>query len=273
MADSMLATPDRVAVALEDGFVCGYVSPRHDDLTVHPDYRRRGHGRRLIEAGLEIAAVQGWDELRLCVPAQPGPEAFARAVGMTYHSSMWRLRLASRTAVPGADFGDDVVARPFGEWLPLDRYVDLLNEVFAEHPGHVSWTPAQIERTHTSPDFDPTSVLLLCPIDRPDEPFAFARVSLMPGEDVQAETGAVNGDVGVIGVRSAWRGRGLGRELLRWSVSYLRSHGAGNVELSVEAENELALGLYRRTGFEPVAEWPHWVKPVGSRAGGASGQP
>jgi hypothetical protein len=33
----------------------------------------------------------------------------------------------------------------------------------------------------------------------------------------------------------------------------------------VEAENELALGLYRRTGFEPVVEWPHWTRPVSAR--------
>jgi hypothetical protein len=45
-------------------------------------------------------------------------------------------------------------------------------------------------------------------------------------------------------------------------VAQLRSRGAGCIKLSVEAENELALGLYRRTGFEPVVEWPHWVCPV-----------
>jgi ribosomal protein S18 acetylase RimI-like enzyme len=50
--------------------------------------------------------------------------------------------------------------------------------------------------------------------------------------------------------------------LLRWSVSYLRRHGAADIELAVEAENELALGLYLRTGFEPVVAWQHWVKAV-----------
>jgi ribosomal protein S18 acetylase RimI-like enzyme len=59
-----------------------------------------------------------------------------------------------------------------------------------------------------------------------------------------------------------WRGRGLGRELLRWGVAELRKRGAGPIQLSVEAENDLALGLYRRTGFEPVVEWPNWTYPV-----------
>lgn len=41
--------------------------------------------------------------------------------------------------------------------------------------------------------------------------------------------------------------------------------GAGRVLLSVEAQNELALGPYRRTGFSPIVEWPHWTRPVAAR--------
>ena len=36
----------------------------------------------------------------------------------------------------------------------------------------------------------------------------------------------------------------------------------GRVRLSVEAENETALGLYRGHGFRPLLEWPHWTLPV-----------
>jgi ribosomal protein S18 acetylase RimI-like enzyme len=70
------------------------------------------------------------------------------------------------------------------------------------------------------------------------------------------------GEVMLIGVLPAWRGRGLGRELLRWAVSELRDRGAGAVQLSVEARNERATNLYRRHGFEPAIEWPHWVLPI-----------
>jgi hypothetical protein len=54
--------------------------------------------------------------------------------------------------------------------------------------------------------------------------------------------------------------------LLRWSVGYLRARGAGTLELAVEATNDRALGLYRRTGFEPAVEWPHWTRPTGRAA-------
>jgi ribosomal protein S18 acetylase RimI-like enzyme len=59
-----------------------------------------------------------------------------------------------------------------------------------------------------------------------------------------------------------WRGRGLGRELLRWGIALCRARGAERIELSVEALNERALGLYRTDGFEPTIEWPHWIRRV-----------
>jgi ribosomal protein S18 acetylase RimI-like enzyme len=84
---------------------------------------------------------------------------------------------------------------------------------------------------------------------------AFAKVEVGPGDD-----GVIEGWIALIGVLPAWRGRGLGRELLRWTVAYARAREAVRVELSVEALNERALGIYRRDGFVPTIEWPHWIR-------------
>jgi mycothiol synthase len=257
-AVSIVGAPDGVAVAIEDGVVCGYVSPNHEDLTVHPDSRRRGHGRRLFAAGLELAANAGWNEIRLYVPSSGPGREFAQAMGMAYSSSLWRLDLAPDVAVPGPAFSNEVVVRTFGDWLPLQRFVGLLNATFADHPTPVSWTLAEVEHAHSRPDFDPSSIMLVSPADRPDEPIGFVRTGLEPLDD----GASFAGEVRLVGVLQPWRGRGLGRELLRWGVAQLRARGAGRIRLSVEAENELALGLYRRTGFEPSVEWPRWTRSV-----------
>lgn len=258
-AVSIIGAPEGVAVAVEDDVVCGYVSPHATDLTVDPEFRRRGHGRRLFAAGLDLAAEAGWDELRLYVPLSGGGRTFARAMGMAYRSSMWRLDLATETAVPEAALPADVVGRTFGDWLPLQRYVDLLNATFADHPSPASWTLGQIQYAQSRPDFDPSANMLVSPADRPENPMAFVLTALGPPEDNDP---APVGEIRLVGVLPQWRGRGLGRELLRWGVAQLRARGAGRIKLSVEAENELALGLYRRTGFEPSVEWPHWTSPV-----------
>ncbi len=260
----MAGAPESLALAVEDGVVCGFVCPAGQALTVRPEFRRRGHGRRLFAAGLELAARDGGDEIRLYVPAVDAVEAFARAMGLAYRESLWRLTLPPETIVPAPAWPSGVVARPLGDWLPVPRFVGLFNGVFAEDP-FPDLTVAQMERSHSRPDFDPNSILLLSPADRPDYPIAFVRTSLGPPD------GGGSSPVGTIrfvGVDAGWRGRGLGRELLRWGVAHVREGGAGRVQLTVEAENELALGLYRRTGFEPRVEWPHWTRQIRSGAAG-----
>jgi mycothiol synthase len=223
------------AVAVEDGVVVGYVTPNHDDLTVAPDARRRGHGRRLVEAGRAIVRRRGEPELQLYVPLHlPASQAFAEAVGLRHRSSLWQFQLSARAAatVPEPVFPPDVVVRTWDDARDADFEVwsAFMLAAFEGHPTPMHWTPAVVRHVHDQPDFD-----------------------------ADGPTGERFGDVGLIGVLPAWRRRGLGRELLRWGVTSLRARGAGRIELSVEAANERATALYRAHGFEPAIEWPHWV--------------
>ena len=96
--------PEGTVVALENDRVVGYCTPHHDDLTVDPACRRRGHGRRLVRAALDAVRRRGLDDhLQLYVPPHlPGSVAFAEAMGLRYRSSLWRFELAAAQAVPAA---------------------------------------------------------------------------------------------------------------------------------------------------------------------------
>jgi ribosomal-protein-alanine N-acetyltransferase len=67
------------AVVDADGLVLGWVAVRGDepaDLTriaVHPDARRRGLGRALLDEGFELARREGADRMLLEVAATNGP--------------------------------------------------------------------------------------------------------------------------------------------------------------------------------------------------------
>lgn len=243
-------------VSLDGTAIAGYVTPAMDDLGVDPAFRRRGHGRALVAAARDLVRSRGLDRLQLWVPHDGPGRSFAEALGFHYESSMWLLRLGNGTPVPAAVFGPEVVVREVRPGLDEPAQVELINACFAGHPSPVSVTEEFVRHVQALPGFDASGVLLAAEADRPDRLVGFCRTELLAGD------GERRGVVGLVGVLPEWRGRGLGRELLRWGIAHLRELDAGSVELSVEARNELALSLYLRTGFEPAIEWPHWALPA-----------
>jgi mycothiol synthase len=253
-ADRLRHEPELGAVAVEGERVVGWVVPRHDDLTVDLPYRRRGHGTRLVAAGRMLAGAAGHDHLRLYVPAHPGPEAFARAAGLAYHSSLWKLRLDPATATDSPRFADDVVIRWIEPGTDDESFTRLLNTTFADHPSPLDVDLATIRRVHGEPAFDPSTILLVAAASDRDRPIAFCRVGTSHEDD-----GRLTGEVKLVGVRPEARGRGIGRQLVRWGIEACRERGAVDVYLSVEGENRGALRLYESLGFRQDVEWPHWT--------------
>jgi GNAT superfamily N-acetyltransferase len=97
----MLPDPDGTIVACEGEIVVGYCVPRLDDLTVHPNHRRRGHGRRLVHAALQLARRRGELPLNLYVPAHlEASRRFAEVLGFRYRSSLWRFELPPDADAP-----------------------------------------------------------------------------------------------------------------------------------------------------------------------------
>jgi mycothiol synthase len=255
------ADPVGVVVVEDEDQIVGYCAPRFDDLTVHPAHRRRGHGRRLAQAALALAGERGLAELTLFVPTHlPGSIAFARSIGLTYSSSLWLFRLPDGRPVPEPDLPDGYVTGSWTHDIDVDAFVAFANAAWEGHPSPLHLTADLARLVAKLPDFDPDGIRFIARAEAPDVPIAFAKTELRPDDD-----GRPTGWIGQIGVLPDHRGEGLGRWLLRWSVAYLRGRGAGAIELAVEAANDRALGLYRRNGFEPAVEWPHWVLPVGGR--------
>ena len=255
----LIGDPSLAAVAVEGDEVVGVVVPRHDELIVRRSARRRGHATRLLVPGRAIARRHGYPWLRVMVPLDPASEgrAFATARGFTYDSSMWSMRLPAGHPVPTPKFPADLIVR----WLELDRdeeaYVELVNEAFLDHPSPLRVSVAEIRNVHAQAGFDPRMVLLLAAPRDPGRLLGFARV-----DRYTDDAGTAIGEVRLIGVRPEARGRGLGRELLRWGITEVRQRGASHVILSVEGANDRALGLYLREGFTTETEWPHWTLPL-----------
>jgi mycothiol synthase len=217
-------------------------------------FRRRGHGRRLVAAGRILAPRCGLPFLRLWVPRRDDGEAFARATGLHYHSSLWRLALLPDTPRNTPAFGDDVVVRPLVPGTDDEAFVALVNEIFLDHPFPLVLDLERIRSVHASPAFDPSSVLLVALAPDRDALVGFCRVGAYRDDD-----GRLVGEVKLLGVRRPWRGRGLARQLVRWGIEACRERGVEETYLAVEGENERAIGLYEAEGFRRLVEWPHWA--------------
>jgi len=63
-------------------------------------------------------------------------------------------------------------------------------------------------------------------------------------------TGDDTGYVLGIQVSESHRGRGLGKEMLRWAEAWCRSKGVGSMSINVSPRNRWALRLYEDYGFQ-----------------------
>jgi ribosomal-protein-alanine N-acetyltransferase len=68
--------------------------------------------------------------------------------------------------------------------------------------------------------------------------------------------GSSGGELRTVGRVPAYRGLGLGPRLVAEGLRLLAESGAPEIELSVEANNEGALRLYRKFGFEVLRRTP-----------------
>jgi ribosomal protein S18 acetylase RimI-like enzyme len=84
---------------------------------------------------------------------------------------------------------------------------------------------------------------------------------------VGALNAVVSGDrgwIGELGVRRAWRGRGIGAALLRRSFAMFAERGLPRVMLNVDFENPTgAMRLYEKVGMRAVRGYDVYEEPIG----------
>lgn len=247
--------PGGMLVSLTGDEVTGFFDPEYPMLAVHPLHRRQRHGTRLVERAITDAPAHGLAEVELAPPLGNGPaEAFAASLGFGYRSSLWQLRLDPQTAVPPPSFPAGYKTRAIQPGPDDEAYVELINTSFADHPLPLNITLDIVRLAHTRPSFDPANIAIVTAPDDSAGLIGFCRTTLSDDDD------GPHAEISHIGVLPAYRGLGLGRELLRWGIYHLRSRGAADILLAVESRNRRALLMYERTGFVQVQEWPRWAK-------------
>jgi ribosomal protein S18 acetylase RimI-like enzyme len=233
------------------------------DAYVHPDLTGRGVGARALELleGRVQELGPEWPDGRIALEVahlvgdDRAPALFAGR-GFVYARSFFRMVIDITEPQPDPVWPTGVELRP----LDPDRDGPALHaaeiEAFAEEWDYVArdYEP-WCERAFGPSGFDPA----LAPVAwAGDEVVAFSRNYAKRNGDW--------GFIGTLGVRLAWRRRGLGLALLRESFRRFRETGETTVALGVDADNPTgATRLYERAGMRVLWQADVWQKEI--RAG------
>ncbi|MEV5744246.1 mycothiol synthase [Microbispora rosea] len=239
------AEPGARAVLLyEDGTVAGFahldpadpVEGPSGELVVHPAFRRRGLGRRLLGEALEASGGR----LRLWAHGGlPGAARLAASAGLARMRSLWQMRRPLSEPLPATALPEGVRLRTFEPGRDEKAWLALNALAFATHPEQGSWTPADLELREREPWFDPAGFFLAV---RGDTLAGFHWTKVHGGDEPI-------GEVYVVGVAPGERGTGLGRALTLAGLEHLRALGLAQVMLYVDEENTAAVRLYEALGF------------------------
>ena len=201
----------------------------------------RGLGTEILERGEAFARAEGAKKI---LTGGPEPDAAGRAL---FESRGYRETRRFYT------MAIDLTEEPAPPLLPDGQIVDelredeyeafygVLNEAFAEH---WEWHPMpfdewiELRRGQHRDDHGPIWFV----VRDGDELAAGTRNDLSV---------AGGGYVGAIGVRPAWRGKGLAKALLQRTFAEFWRRGIPRVTLDVDAQNETgAVALYERVGMD-----------------------
>jgi mycothiol synthase len=237
--DARLGLGDRkrthVRAVLDDGALAGYAQVGRDgtaELVVHPDQRRKGVGRMLLDRLLSLGADRVWAH-----GDHPGAAALAAAAGLIRTRSLWQMRRPLKDVLlPEPVLPAGVIVRSFepGDetaWLAVNA------AAFADHPEQGRWTISDLSQRLAEPWFDPAGF------------FVAVRGEHMVGFHWTKVEQPAEGEVYVLGVDPAEQGTGLGRALLLIGLRQLRDRGVDQVTLYVEESNAGARRLYSSMGF------------------------
>jgi mycothiol synthase len=215
------------------------------ELVVHPAHRCAGVGSGLVSALLARApALRVWAH-----GGHPGAAALAARFGFTRDRELWRMRRSLREPFASPVLPAGLRLRSFVVGADEAELLRVNNAAFAWHPEQGRWTLADIRLREAEPWFDAAGVFLAVGDADPAHVLGFHWTKVHPAGAGGADPDAPIGEVYVLAVDPAARGRRLGPALTLAGLAYLRDRGLDAVMLYVEADNAAAVRVYRDLGF------------------------
>jgi mycothiol synthase len=234
------------------------------DGRVHPLYRGRGLGSVLLQ-WMEARALQKLSELGDDRPGVLRIDFYDRSDDALalFEQQGFRLAFAEdemrrdlRHPVPPVELPAGYTFASWGSQR-AGLFFETYRDAFRERPRFPDWSEETWRHNFTGGEgFRPDLSLLLL---EDAEPVGFA-LCYVETEVVPEPTS--EGWIVQMGVRPAWRNRGLGGALLCEALTGVATEGLTRAVLDVDVDNHGARRLYERLGFETWRRRTSYQKPV-----------
>ncbi|AZI59043.1 mycothiol synthase [Nakamurella antarctica] len=212
------------------------------EVAVDPLYRRCGLGSSLLAAVL-VAQPDVWAHGDLVAASE-----LASKLSLTPTRELLQLR---RPAAPVADavWPQGVSVRTFVVGQDEEAFLGVNARAFSWHPEQGRLDLAGLQAEQAEPWFDPAGFFLA--VDESDRILGF-HWTKVHGVDPTPGTGPVRsvGEVYVLAVDPESPVRGLGTPLTLAGLAYLERKNLHCTSLYVEGNNDKAIHLYEKLGFQ-----------------------
>ena len=132
--------------------------------------------------------------------------------------------------------------RTFDPAQDKQRWLELNNKIFAQHPDQGNWVMQDLENRMAEPWFDPAGFFLAA---KGEEIVGFCWTKIHQDFVNQEPVG----ELYVVGVDPGYAHQGIGRAVSVAAINYLVAKGLKRSMLYVDADNEKGLALYTSLGF------------------------
>jgi mycothiol synthase len=243
--------PGLYRVLEQDGRIVGYGDLEVSTDAVTVDVAAPGHWESVLAWAEETARARNVPQVRVLLYAENElAEVLARR-GYRYWRSAFRMEIGLDDPLPRSYPPDDVEFRDYAD-ADAELLRNALNEAFREDPFHHETGPDEFRAAYLGErGFDPSLWRLAWD---GDELAGFANAFAERHGDKTL------GYVHALGVRTAWRKRGIGRALLLDVLKRFQERGLARATLGVDAENVTnAVRLYESIGMRIVSRGDNWV--------------
>jgi len=208
---------------------------------VHPEHRRRGVFRSLLERAEAELRSRGFTRVVYAVPLlSPSGTGWAERTDAVYRNAEYCMLLS--TLQHPASRRENLILRPAAA-DDFEFLVACSSRAFGD--------PEDVTRN------------LLRQTDTPNRTSYVALVDGIPVGMIRVMRSSETGcSIHGFSVLPEHQGKGYGRQILADTVQLELDAGRTRIDLDVETENDNALGLYKSCGFEVTSSYGYYVKPL-----------